>query len=317
MASTKTVTLEQAGADRAQGLWAPALTALDEDLAPDAGRTAAHVRRLLDQEGCHGVTIFGTTGEATSFSVAERKAVLEAVLEAGVPAARLMVGTGCCALTDSVELTRHAADLGCTRVLMLPPFYYKGVSDEGLHASYAEVIERTGDAKLEVYLYHFPRLSAVPITHGLVERLLTTHPQTIKGIKDSSGDPEGCAHFIARFPGLAIFPGTEAIMLDMLELGAAGCISASANVNGPAIRRVWDAWKAGREDRQDLQDEITATRLVLQANPMIPGLKQILAHRLGDSAWLELRPPLTPLTSAQATALEAELARLGFDLQAA
>ncbi|MDH3918965.1 MAG: dihydrodipicolinate synthase family protein, partial [Rhodospirillales bacterium] len=132
-----------------------------------------------------------------------------------------------------------------------------------------------------------------------------------------SGDPEGCAHFIARFPDLGIFPGTEAIMLDMLEKGAAGCISASANVNAPAIRRVWDAWQAGREDREALQDEITATRLVLQANPMIPTLKQILAHRLGDSAWLRLRPPLTTLTGAQAAQLETELARLGFGLAAA
>ncbi|MDH3593806.1 MAG: dihydrodipicolinate synthase family protein [Rhodospirillales bacterium] len=301
---------------RPQGLWAPALTALDEDLAPDAGRTVAHVRRLLD-EGCHGVALFGTTGEATSFSVDERKAVLEATLEAGVPAGRLMVGTGCCALTDSLELTRHAAALGCKQVLMLPPFYYKGVSDEGLHAAYAEVIERTGDPALEVILYHFPRLSAVPITHGLVESVLTAYPGTIAGIKDSSGDPEGCAHFIARFPDLGIFPGTEAIMLDMLEKGAAGCISASANVNAPAIRRVWDAWQAGREDREALQDEITATRLVLQANPMIPTLKQILAHRLGDSAWLRLRPPLTTLTGAQAAQLETELARLGFGLAAA
>ncbi len=316
MASTETKTTE-ATADQAEGLWAPALTALRDGLAPDAARTTDHVRHLLDEDGCHGVTIFGTTGEATSFSVAERKSLLEAVLNAGIAPARLMVGTGCCALSDSIELTRHAAGLGCKRVLMLPPFYYKGVSDEGLHASYAEVIERTGDAALEVYLYHFPRLSAVPITHGLVERLLAAYPDTIKGIKDSSGDPEGCAHFIARFPDLAIFPGTEAIMLDMLELGAAGCISASANVNGPAIRRVWDAFKDEREDRQQLQDEITATRMVLQANPMIPTLKQILAHRLGDSAWIGVRPPLTPLSGEQATGLETELSRLGFSLQAA
>jgi 4-hydroxy-tetrahydrodipicolinate synthase len=305
-----------AACGRPRGLWAPALTALDDDLAPDAGRTTAHLRRLLDG-GCHGVAIFGTTGEANSFSVAERKSVLEAVLEAGVAPERLMVGTGCCALSDSLELTRHAAALGCKQALMLPPFYYKDMSDEGLFASYAEVIERTGNPDLRVVLYHFPRLSGVPITHGLIARLLAAYPDTVTGLKDSSGDAEGCADFIARFPNLSVFPGTETIMLDMLERGAAGCISASANVNAPAIRAVYDAWQAGEAEARELQEGITATRLVLQANPMIPTLKHLLARRLGDPAWRGLRPPLTPLSAEQAAALDAALSGLGLAFEAA
>ena len=144
------------------GIWVPALTPLDRDLAPDGGRFARHLRRLLDG-GCPGAVVFGTTGEATSFAVDERIALLEAALEAGIPADRLLIGTGCCALTDTVRLTRHAVEAGSAGVLVLPPFYYKGVSDEGLAASYAEVIERVGSSRLVIYLYPFPKLSGVPM----------------------------------------------------------------------------------------------------------------------------------------------------------
>jgi 4-hydroxy-tetrahydrodipicolinate synthase len=305
-----------ASTETAAGLWAPALTPLTGDLAPDTGRAVAHVRRLLEG-GCHGVALFGTTGEATSFSVEQRTALLEAILEAGVAPERLMVGTGCCALADSLRLTGHAAGLGCKKVLMLPPFYYKGMSDQGLFDSYAAVIDRVGDPGLALYLYHFPRLSGVPITHGLVERLLAAYPETVKGLKDSTGDAESCAGFIARFPRLAVFPGTETIMLDMLLEGAAGCITASANVNSRAIRQVYDAHRAERSEARELQNGITALRQVLQASPMIPALKHVLAGRLGDPAWLRLCPPLTPLTAEQAGALDTGLGDLGFTLEAA
>jgi 4-hydroxy-tetrahydrodipicolinate synthase len=300
----------------AAGLWAPACTPVDQDLAPDAPRYVAHVERLLE-EGCHGVAVFGTTGEATSFSVEERHVVLEALIEAGVAPERLMVGTGCAAISDSVALSAHAASLGCKKQLMLPPFYYKQVSDEGLFASYAAIIDRVADPALAVYLYHFPRLSQTPITHGLVRMLAAAYPETIKGIKDSSGDPDSGTGFIEAFPNLAIFPGTEAIMLELLEAGAAGCISASANVNAPAIRAVYEAWKEDRPEAAELQQGITALRLVLQAAPMIPVLKRILARRLGDPAWLALRPPLVQLSAAQADALETGLAELEFSLEAA
>lgn len=296
----------------AQGIWAPAVTPLDRDLAPDPERFVTHVRWLLEH-GCHGVAVFGTTGEANSFSVDERIALLDATLEAGIPAQRLMVGTGCCALTDSVRLTRHAVESGCRRVLMLPPFYYKGVSDEALFASYATVIDRVGNDALAVYLYHFPRLSGVPITAGLVERLLASpYAGAVEGIKDSSGDPEGTNAFIARFPGLAVFPGTETLLLTGLEAGGAGCITASANVNAPAIRRVYDAWTAGGAETAGLQEIIGAQRAALQSQPMIPTLKRLIAQALGDPAWLALRPPLLPSGEAAAAEQDAALAAAGF-----
>ncbi len=294
------------------GIWAPAVTPLDQDLAPDPGRFTAHVRWLLDN-GCHGVAVFGTTGEANSFSVDERIALLDASLEAGIPAERLMVGTGCCALTDSVRLTRHAVDSGCNRVLMLPPFYYKGVSDEALLASYAAVIDRVGHDALSVFLYHFPRLSGVAITTGLVERLLASpYAGVIKGIKDSSGDPEGTRTFITQFPGLAVFPGTETLLLTGLEAGGAGCITASANVNAPAIRRVYDAWSSHDADTAGLQEVISAQRAALQSQPMIPTLKRLLAQALGDTAWLAMRPPMLPTGQGEAAEQDAALAAAGF-----
>ena len=294
------------------GVWAPAVTPLDADLAPDAGRFVAHVRWLLEN-GCHGVGVFGTTGEANSFSVDERIALLDATLEAGIAADRLMVGTGCCALTDSVRLTRHAAESGCTRVLMLPPFYYKGVSDRALFDSYAAVIDRVGRDDLAVFLYHFPRLSGIPITAGLVELLLASpYAGLIAGIKDSSGDAEGTQAFIAQFPGLAVFPGTEALLLAGLEAGGVGSITASANVNAPAIRRVYDAWAAGTGEAAGLQEAVTAQRLALQSQPLIATLKRLIAQAHGDPAWLAQRPPMTATGEAEAAAQDAALAAAGF-----
>ena len=231
----------------AHGVWSPVLVPLLPDLSIDSERFFAHAQWLLAQ-GCHGLALFGTTSEANSFSVSERKALVEWVIEGGIPPERLMVGTGCCALTDSVELTRHALDAGCRRVLMLPPFYYKGMSDEGLFRSFAEVIERVGDPALEIFLYHFPRLSGVPVTEGLIALLDGEFPEIIAGVKDSSGDWSNTRMMLNRFPHLAIFPGSEIFLLDGLRTGGAGCITATSNVNAAGARAVFDAWNAGRDD---------------------------------------------------------------------
>ena len=295
----------------ASGLWAPALTPLDARLMPDHARFVAHVKGLLEN-GCHGVAVFGTTGEATSFSVDERIALLESLLHAGIPAERLMVGNGCCALSDSLRLTGAALDRGCGKVLMLPPFYYKDVSDEGLYASYSEVIERVGDPRLRVFLYHFPRLSTVPITHAVIERLLGAYGETIAGLKDSTGDEASTRAYIGAFPDLAIFPGTETSMLPMLQEGGAGCITASANVNAPAIRALYDAWQSGDGGAGERQARITAVRQALQSKPMIPGMKSVIAAQRDDPGWRRVRPPLTALSEAAAAELSAALASAGF-----
>ena len=296
----------------AHGVWSPTLVPLQPDLSIDSQRFAAHARWLLAQ-GCHGLALFGTTSEANSFSVAERKALVEKVVGGGIAPERLMVGTGCCALTDSVELTRHAVDVGCRRVLMLPPFYYKGMSDEGLLRSFAEVIERTGDPALKVFLYNFPKLSGVPITGELIALLVEAYPEVIAGVKDSSGDWSNTQMMLERFPDLAIFPGSEIFLLDGLRAGGAGCITATSNVNAAGARAIFDAWDNADDDADAKQATATAIRRAIDQHPGIPAQKYLIAHYRNDPAWRTVRPPMTALTDEAGHALVKALADTGFD----
>ena len=183
--------------DRIRGVLSPVVTPFDRELRPDGSRLIRHCRWLLDQGV--GLAVFGTNSEANSMSVAEKLVLLEALVGAGLPPARMMPGTGCCALTDTVELTRAAVRHGCAGVLMLPPFYYKGVSDEGLFRSYAEVIERVGDRRLRIYLYHIPQISQVPISLGLIERLLKAYPGTIGEVRVQIGQVVEAGALLATF----------------------------------------------------------------------------------------------------------------------
>ncbi len=295
---------------RLEGLFAPVLTPFQDDLSPDAGRFAAHCRRLLD-DGCTGLVLFGTTGEANSLAADERIALLEAAVAAGVDPAKLLVGTGLCAIPETVRLTRHAVGLGCAGVLMLPPFYYKGMSDDGLCRAYAEVIERVGDGGLRVYLYHIPEVSGVAITHRLIERLLASYGTTVVGIKDSSGDWDNTRGLLERFPDFTVFPGNELYMLEALRRGAAGCITATANINAAGLRRLYDNWRTAEADA--LQDAASGVRRAAQSKPMIPGLKRVVARVSGDDGWLNLRPPFVGLDEAEAAALFAALEDAGFN----
>ena len=295
----------------AHGVWSPALVPVDGAFDIDVDRFLTHASWLLEQ-GCHGVALFGTTSEATSFSVAERQRLLDAVLEAGLPPDRLMVGTGCCALTDSVELTRHAATSGCKKVLMLPPFYYKGLSDDALYRSFASVIERVGDPALRVFLYHFPHLTGVAITNGLVSLARRGYGDTVAGVKDSSGDWDNTRAMIDAFPDLAIFPGSETFLLRGLQAGGAGCITASANVNAAPTRQVFDAWERDSDEQGSLNERVVAVRRTIEAHPMVPALKYITAHYRGDPAWREVRPPLLSLSEPTGEALVKELFDMGF-----
>ena len=296
---------------RAHGVWAPALTPLNDRLEPDKEKAVEYYLWLLEA-GCHGLAFMGTNSEATSFSVAERIELLEAALAAGIDPKRLMVGSGCAALSDSVTLTRHATAAGCS-VLTLPPFYYKDIGEEGLYASYAELIEHVASPDLRLYFYHFPKLSMVPIAHPVIERLLGAYPGAIKGLKDSSGDAAGCAAYIERFSDLAIFPGNELLLLDMLKLGGVGTITAGANVFAGAIRAVYNAYRAGDEaEAARLFERVAAVRRTIQRHPMIPALKATVAAAWGDAAWRRVRPPLVPLDDGQAAAVAQDLEQAGF-----
>ena len=295
------------------GVWSPVLVPVTDDFSIDSERFIAHARWLLEQ-GCHGLALFGTTSEANSFSLEERVGLLEAALAAGIEADQIMVGTGCCALPDSVRLTRHAVDNGCKKVLMLPPFYYKGMSDAGLYRSYAEVIDRVGDDDLRVLFYHFPKLSGVPITVGLIERLLADYPGVIAGLKDSSGDWSNTADLIERFPDMCIFPGSERYLLQGLRVGGAGCITATANVNATGARRVWNAWAENYEDLDDADQDLIAVRTAIEAHPVIPAQKFLIAGYRGDPQWRRVRPPLLDMSDKEGAALLESLAKIDFAL---
>ncbi len=291
-----------------RGVFAPVLTPFGADLAPDPDRLVALCRRLLD-DGV-GLAPFGTTSEANSLGVDERMDLLDALIDAGLDAARLMPGTGTCAITDTVRLTAHAVARGCAGVLMLPPFYYKAVSDDGLYAAFAETIERVGDARLRICLYHIPPVSQVPVTLALIERLVTAYPDTVVGIKDSSGDWNNTAAVLDAFPQLAVFPGSETFLLHGLRHGGAGCISATANVNPAAIRALHDNWQT--PDAAARQADLDRVRAAFQRRPMIPALKAMTARLAGDPDWRRVRPPLVELDRDDELALAAELEGLGF-----
>ena len=300
-------------AHRIQGVLSPVVTPFKRDLAPDPERYLCHCKWLL-AHGCAGLAVFGTNSEANSLSVDERMLLLEVLVQGGVPAAKLMPGTGMCALTDSVRLTAHAVKLGCAGVLMLPPFYYKGVPDEGLYRNFAEVIERVGDARLRVYLYHIPPVSQMPITLALIERLLKAYPGAVAGIKDSSGDWNNTRAVLDAYAksDFDVFAGSEVFLLANMRGGGKGCITATGNVNPGAIARVYENWRTPEADA--LQAGITATRGMLQKYPMISALKAIVGHWGHDPDWATVRPPLVELTAGQQRSLVAELTAAGFDM---
>ncbi|MGA8051980.1 MAG: dihydrodipicolinate synthase family protein [Burkholderiales bacterium] len=300
-----------ANQQRITGVLSPVVTPFDKDLAPDAPRFVRHCKWLL-ANGCSGLAVFGTNSEANSMSVEEKLRLLEALVAGGVPPATLMPGTGHCALSDSVAMTRRAVQMGCAGVLMLPPFYYKGVSDEGLYRNFAEVIERVGDDRLRLYLYHIPPVSQVPITLALIERLLGKYPGIVAGVKDSSGDWNNTKAMLDAFgkSGFDVFAGSEVFLLDNMRHGGKGCITATGNVNPAAIDQVFRNWQSADADK--LQAGITATRKIVQKVQMIPALKAIIAHFSNDPAWRTLRPPLVELERNQEEGLIAELRSSGF-----
>jgi 4-hydroxy-tetrahydrodipicolinate synthase len=295
-----------------KGVLSPVVTPFNADLSPDPQRFIAHCQWLLTQN-C-GLAVFGTNSEANSLSVNERIALLDALVAADVDASRMMPGTGCCALTDTVRLSEHAVKAGCAGVLMLPPFYYKDVSEDGLFRSFAEVIERVGDARLRVYLYHIPPVAVVGITPKLVERLLKSYPSAIAGMKDSSGDWSNTKVFLDAFSksGFDVFVGSETFLLANMRAGGAGCISATANINPAAIDKLYHEWRGPDADAQ--QKALDAVRKATGQYIMIPALKTVIAHHTRDPEWASVRPPLTPLSEAQASKVIQDLDALGFDM---
>jgi 4-hydroxy-tetrahydrodipicolinate synthase len=291
-----------------QGVVTPLLTPFAHDGAVAADLYAAHARRMLEA-GSHYLSPFGTTGEATSLTAVERRRALEGLVGSGTAPDRLMPGTGLCALGDTVELTRHAVELGCAVVMVLPPFFYPA-DDEGLYAYFAALIERVASDRLRICLYHIPQNTGVGISPALAARLNGAFPAQVVAYKDSSGDWQNTRAVIDAAPGLAVFPSSEVLLPEALPVGAAGCISATCNVNVARIRRLYDAVRAGdREAVAALMPQVARVRQAFERAGLIRALKSQRAHEDGDARWLNTRPPLRPADPTPCIELEAERAR--------
>lgn len=273
-------------------LFVPAITPFRPDLSADPERFVTQCRALLD-DGADGLAVFGTTSEATSLSVEERIDLLEALVAAGIPPETLIPGTGCAAPPDTIRLTKHAVGLGVRGTLTLPPFYYKGVPEDGVFAAYARVIEAVGAAGLRLYLYHFPQMSGVPVTLALIERLMAAYPGTVVGLKDSSGDWDNTAAILKAVPELEVYSSSEALLPKNAAAGGAGCISATANVNARGIVRLIRS--IGGPDEAAAAADATTIRKVFEGLPLIP-----VARRFDDPGFATVRPPLAPLPADRA-----------------
>lgn len=277
------------------GLWPPVATPFDEGGAVDTTRLLRHSRALL-ANGASGLAILGTTSEANSLTLEERRLVIQAHVEGGIPASKLLPGTGACAIDDAVALTRLAGSIGVAAVLLLPPFYYKKVSDDGLFTFVATVIERCGGRVPKIMLYHIPQLAGAGWSIELTARLRDAFPEIIAGMKNSSGDYAHTKSMIEAFPDLAIFPGAETYLIKAMADGASGCISATANINAAAISHFLTHWNTPGADT--MQERLNAVRKAAEGRVMIPSLKAVLAERYRDPAWRMVRPPLMPASEA-------------------
>ena len=278
------------------GVIAAVATPISEDGAPDLKRAVKLARHLLDN-GCDGLNVLGTTGEATSFSLDERKAVMDAYKANGLPLHRLMVGTGAASMSDAVALTRHAAELGFGGALVLPPFYYKGVPDDGLFAYIDTLVKATAAKPIPIYLYHFPAMSGLPWHVTLIKRLLESFSTRIVGLKDSSGDMAYARSAAAISSDFAVFPSTEAALIEARQGSFAGCISATANLNADLCARAW------REGDPAALEAAVAIRKLFDGRPLVSGVKALLGHIHGDPALARVKPPLAAFSVADRTAV--------------
>jgi 4-hydroxy-tetrahydrodipicolinate synthase len=278
------------------GVIAAIATAVDDRGEPDCPRSIALARFLLDT-GCDGLNVLGTTGEATSFSLDQRKRVMSAYATSGLPLERMMVGTGAAAPADAIALTKHAAELGFAGALVLPPFYYKDVHDDGLVAYIEAILSATATRPIPVYLYHFPAQSGVPWHVTLIRRLLDAFGERVVGLKDSSGDMAYAREAAAILPRFKVFPSTEAALPEARLGTFAGCISATANLNADLCRR---AYRSG--DATALAEAVTIRNL-FAGKPLVSGIKMLLAHIHDDPQWSRMQPPLSAFPAADRAAV--------------
>jgi 4-hydroxy-tetrahydrodipicolinate synthase len=291
-----------------EGVWCAVLTPFDAAGRPDHARLARHVHRIL-AAGVDGIALFGTTGEGQSLSLNERREGLDALLAAGVAPDRIVAATGCASLPETIELTRHSVQSNCAGALVLPPFFFKGVTDEGVFASYARVIDGVGESRLRLYLYHIPQVSGVAISPTVIERLAIGYPAILSGVKDSEGNLDHTRGLLSRFRELAIFVGHEPHLPAALAAGGAGTICGVANLYPRLLRRLYDNALAS-DYREDLE-RVEAFVAAVQGYPLFAAFKALQSELTGDAGWTALRPPLLALDDAARRAWLAEVAECG------
>lgn len=293
------------------GVFCASATPILADGTPDHAAFLAHCKALLE-EGCDGVALLGTTGEANSFSIAQRQALLDKVIEGGLDPQRLLPGTSQTNVPDSVTLVKHAVSVGVKACVVLPPFYYKGVSDEGLFRFYAEVIEAVGRDDLRIILYHIPPIAQIGISLELTARLRAAFPGVIVGVKDSSGKIESMRAFAEAFEDFSVLAGADPFMLPLLREGGAGCITSSSNLIGRHLRVVFDNWfdpaQSGRVEAA--QGRINAWRDLSNAYVQLPTIKAMLARRRDHAGWTRVRPPLVELSADEIATVWGQMDRL-------
>lgn len=294
-----------------KGIIAATLTPMNRDLGVDLGHLVSHIRWLLAR-GADGICLLGTTGEAVSLTVQERMEVIRKVVDAGIEPSKLLIGTSCCALQDTISLTRLAVEAGAGGVLVMPPFYYKGLTDAGVQKTYELLIEGVRDPGLHIYLYHFPKMSGHSFSPALVRKLAKDYPGVIVGIKDSGGDWNHMKEIMKNVPGFRVYAGTEKFLLPTMKAGGAGCISASANITVALCARLFAAWQS--PEAGSLQDRLTAARTGLEAAPFVSGLKYLFSVLTGKKDWLNLRPPNALPDEDMRQALEDHLKAISADV---
>ena len=296
-----------------KGVWAPCLTPFQENYSVDQLRLYKHIRWLI-RNGCHGVVLFGTTGEFASVPANERMRTLDYLLDAGISPSKIMVGNGFTALHDTIAATEHALELGCNSFLMMPPFYFKEPSVEGVALSYKHVFERINNTNLRIYLYHFPKMSGIPISFELIDTLLESYAEIIAGLKDSTGDWLSVKSYIEKYPQLSIFAGTDALLLDSILIGGAGTITATADINPGGIRKVYDAFCRGNNVvATNLQKQATAVRNVVSKYPLAAALKSVQSAFTNDPQWGRVCPPLMALAENDRNQLLSSLRSVNFE----
>ena len=296
------------------GVYTASLTPLKRSYEPNLQALVRHVQWLLES-GSDGVALLGSTGEANSLTIEQRLAIIE-ISAKKLPTDRLIMGTGSCSLKDAVHLTKASIDAGVYAVLVLPPFYYKPQSDKSVLRFFSELISIVDDTRLRIIFYNFPKLSGYNFSVEILQELKQRFGDIASGIKESSGDWKNMLGIVQNIPDFMVYTGTETLLLDILNKGGAGCITATANLIAPECQRVYQAWKNNKQKvAEEAQMNLTNLRKTLENYPLVSELKSLFASKTNAEEWKNMLPPFDPILDKQVEELTEQIKGLGLDLE--